>query len=185
VRFSVAEYELLQSKFQSTTSRQLSDYIRRILLNKKVTVFTRNKSLDEFMAEMILLRKEMNAVGNNFNQSIKKLNALQHFPEVKLWLSVYDSSREIVMRKVEEIKSKINQFSDSMVARIVKASSLSRSLNYNEQKVQQKCAELIHAENYPKDLEHLSFHDRLHRLKHQASLNRKSDGEQRAYLFKF
>ena len=113
VRFSVAEYELLQSKFQSTTSRQLSDYIRRILLNKKVTVFTRNKSLDEFMSEMILLRKEMNAVGNNFNQSIKKLNALQHFPEVKLWLSVYDSSREIVMRKVEEIKSKINQFSDS------------------------------------------------------------------------
>jgi len=60
-----------------------------------------------------------------------------------------------------------------MVARIVKASSLTRSLNYNEQKVQQKCAELIHAENYPKDLEHLSFHDRLHRLKHQASLNQR------------
>lgn len=58
-----------------------------------------------------------------------------------------------------------------MVVRIVKASSLTRSLNYNEQKVQQKCAELIHSENYPKDLEHLSFHDRLHRLKHQASLN--------------
>lgn len=113
VRFSVAEYDQLKSKFQSTTSRQLSDYIRRILLNKKVTVFTRNKSLDEFMAEMILLRKEMNAVGNNFNQSIKKLNALQHFPEVQLWFSVYDSSRKIIMRNVDEIKSKINQFSDS------------------------------------------------------------------------
>ena len=112
VRFSVAEYELLQSKFQSTTSRQLSDYIRRILLNKKVTVFTRNKSLDEFMAEMILLRKEMNAIGNNFNQAVKKLNAFQDFFEIKIWLSVYDSSRKIVMRNVDEIKSKINQFSD-------------------------------------------------------------------------
>ena len=36
VRFSVEEYEQLKTKFHSTTSRQLSDYIRRILLNKKV-----------------------------------------------------------------------------------------------------------------------------------------------------
>ena len=112
VRFSVEEYEQLKTKFHSTTSRQLSDYIRRILLNKKVTVFTRNKSLDEFMAEMILLRKEMNAIGNNFNQAVKKLNAFQDFFEIKIWLSVYDSSRKIVMRNVDEIKSKINQFSD-------------------------------------------------------------------------
>ena len=64
------------------------------------------------MAEMILLRKEMNAIGNNFNQAVKKLNAFQDFFEIKIWLSVYDSSRKIVMRNVDEIKSKINQFSD-------------------------------------------------------------------------
>ena len=113
VRFSMEEYASLKSKFQSTTSRQLSDYIRRILLNKKVTVFTRNKSLDEFMAEMMALRKELNALGNNFNQVVKRLHSLQHFEEVKAWLIINESTKQILLRKVEEIKSKINQFSDS------------------------------------------------------------------------
>ncbi len=58
-----------------------------------------------------------------------------------------------------------------MVARIKRTQSLSRSLNYNEKKVQTGVAECIHAVNYPKDLEALNFYDKLHRLQHQAALN--------------
>jgi hypothetical protein len=58
-----------------------------------------------------------------------------------------------------------------MVARINKGHSLSRSLNYNELKLKQEKAELILAENYPKDMELLTFYDKLHRLTHQAELN--------------
>lgn len=58
-----------------------------------------------------------------------------------------------------------------MVARIKTTQSLSRSLNYNEKKVQLGVAECIHAVNYPKDLERLNFYDKLHRLEHQAALN--------------
>lgn len=58
-----------------------------------------------------------------------------------------------------------------MVARIKRTQSLSRSLNYNEKKVQTGVAECIHAVNYPKDLEALNFYDKLHRLEHQAALN--------------
>lgn len=58
-----------------------------------------------------------------------------------------------------------------MVARIKRTSSLSRSLNYNEKKVQAGVAQCIHAVNYPKDLEKLNFYDKLHRLEHQAALN--------------
>jgi len=58
-----------------------------------------------------------------------------------------------------------------MVARIKSTQSLSRSLNYNEKKVQQGVAECIHAVNYPKDVECLNFYDKLHRLEHQAELN--------------
>jgi len=58
-----------------------------------------------------------------------------------------------------------------MVARIKRTQSLSRSLNYNEKKVQLKVAECIHSLNYPKDLEALNFYDKLHRLEHQAELN--------------
>lgn len=58
-----------------------------------------------------------------------------------------------------------------MVARIKRTQSLSRSLNYNEKKVQLGVAECIHAVNYPKDLEALNFYHKLHRLEHQAALN--------------
>ncbi|HVG16877.1 MAG TPA: relaxase/mobilization nuclease domain-containing protein [Chitinophagaceae bacterium] len=58
-----------------------------------------------------------------------------------------------------------------MVARIKSTHSLSRSLNYNQKKVQLGVAECIHAVNYPKDVEHLNFYYKLHRLEHQAALN--------------
>src|SRR4051812_16283943 len=58
-----------------------------------------------------------------------------------------------------------------MVARIKRTQSLSRSLNYNEKKVQLGVAECLQAVNYPKDLEQLNFYDKLHRLEHQANLN--------------
>jgi hypothetical protein len=58
-----------------------------------------------------------------------------------------------------------------MVARISKGHSLSNSLNYNELKLKQERAELILAENYAKDMELLTFYDKLHRLTHQAELN--------------
>jgi hypothetical protein len=58
-----------------------------------------------------------------------------------------------------------------MVARIIRGSHLSRTLNYNEQKVKHGAAECINAVGYPKDLDQLSFYDKLHRLEHQAALN--------------
>ena len=58
-----------------------------------------------------------------------------------------------------------------MVARIKIASSLSTSLNYNEQKVAHQEALCIHAVNYAKDLEQLNFYNKLRRMEHQAALN--------------
>jgi hypothetical protein len=58
-----------------------------------------------------------------------------------------------------------------MVAKTIRGSSISNTLNYNEQKVQLGDARCINAVNYPKDLEQLNFYDKLHRLEHQAELN--------------
>jgi hypothetical protein len=58
-----------------------------------------------------------------------------------------------------------------MVAVIKKGNSLSRSLNYNEKKVELGDAKCIHAVNYAKDLERLNFYDKFRRLEHQATLN--------------
>ena len=64
------------------------------------------------MTEMIRLRNELNAIGNNLNQSVKKLHTLSQLQEFKSWLILNENNQKIMLEKVEEIKSKINQISD-------------------------------------------------------------------------
>lgn len=61
-----------------------------------------------------------------------------------------------------------------MVAVIHSSSSLSKALNYNEQKVKEHIATCLAAVNYPKDVEQLTFHQKLMRLQNQADLNIKT-----------
>jgi hypothetical protein len=90
----------------------LSEYVRRVLLEKVVTVNQRNQSIDDFMTEMIKLRNKFNAIGNNFNQSVKKLHTLTQLQEFKTWIILNENNQKNLLEKVEKIKSKINQISD-------------------------------------------------------------------------
>ena len=112
IRLKEEDYNKISIKFSKSTCRKLSEYARRILLEKQITFNQRNQSLDDFMTEMIRLRNELNAIGNNFNQSVKKLHTLTHFNEFKNWLILNEEKQKILLEKVEEIKTKINQISD-------------------------------------------------------------------------
>ncbi len=68
-----------------------------------------------------------------------------------------------------------------MVAIIHNSSSLRNALHYNENKLKQGVAKLIHSGNYPKDTELLGFRDKINRLEKQAALNQQTK-VQRAYL---
>ena len=112
IRLKEEEYKQIQKKFEVSTCRKLSEYARRVLLDKTIIVNQRNQSLDDFMAEMIRLRNELHPVGNNFNQAVKRLHTLEKIPEFKSWLLLYEASRKLLLEKVEIIKQKIAQFSD-------------------------------------------------------------------------
>ena len=49
--------------------------------------------------------------------------------------------------------------------------SIHRILNYNEKKVKEGVAEIISAQNYPMDIEKLSFTNKLNSLQNQVALN--------------
>jgi hypothetical protein len=106
------EYLALEKNWKKSTIRERSEYIRRILFGKAVTVYTRNQSLDELMAELILLRKELNAIGLNFNQAAHRLDTLDHLPQMRHWLQTFESDRDMFFAKVEEIKLKVNSISE-------------------------------------------------------------------------
>lgn len=109
VRFKPEEFERLQRHYKSTTCRKLSQYSRKILLNKPVVVNYRNQSVDEILAEMIQLKVELSALGNNFNQAVKKLHTLDQIPEFRAWVLLNEASKQSFLKKVEEIKIKMNK----------------------------------------------------------------------------
>ena len=109
IRLTEAEYKKISRGFSQSTKRKISEYARAILLDRPITVYTRNQSVDDFMAETILLRRELKAIGNNFNQSVKKLHTMDKDPEIKTWALLNEDSKQSFFKKVDEINSKIIQ----------------------------------------------------------------------------
>jgi len=81
--------------------------VRRNLLRKPIIVKYRNESLDILLQELIQLKSQLNFMGNNFNQSVKKLHTLFEISDFKLWILAFDSDRNKYFSLVEEIKRHI------------------------------------------------------------------------------
>jgi hypothetical protein len=112
LRLTEQEFKKIDAGYKQSTKQKLSEYVRSILLDKPITVYTRNKSYDDFLSEMILLRNELKAIGNNFNQAVKKLHTIEHNSEIKTWALINENSKQLFFKKMEEINSKLAQIAD-------------------------------------------------------------------------
>ena len=111
IRFTGEEYNKLQGQFKQATARKLSDYLRKVLLHQKVTTVTRDGSMDDLIKELIQLRRELNALGNNFNQAVKRLHTLDRIEEKNHWAEHYEKAGLSIAGKVAEIEQKMLQIS--------------------------------------------------------------------------
>ncbi|UBM59574.1 plasmid mobilization relaxosome protein MobC [Marinilongibacter aquaticus] len=112
LRLTPNEYAKIEKKWQNSTCRKLSEYVRHSLFEKPIVTMYRNQSADDFMVEMAKLRKELNHVGNNFNQAVKKLHMLQKITEFKSWLIAYEVEKRTLFNKVDEIKNHIQKMAE-------------------------------------------------------------------------
>ncbi len=109
LRLTPGEYAKIEKKWKASTCRKLSDYIRQHLFEKPVVMTCRNSSQDDLMAELTKLRGELNAVGNNFNQAVKKLHTLTQITEFRTWLITWEVEKKILVNKVDEVKNNIKK----------------------------------------------------------------------------
>lgn len=109
VRMNNNEFEQLEKFRKQSTEKSISNYLRKVSLQKPVTFKYRNQSADDFLKQMLKLKKELNAVGNNFNQAVHKLHLLDKIPEFRVWINQYDGLQKLLVSKVEEIKLQVNQ----------------------------------------------------------------------------
>lgn len=112
LRLTPKEYEQVEKKWKASTCRKLSDYVRRSIFEKPIVTTYRNQSFDDFMAEAIKLRNELNGIGNNFNQAVKKLHTLHQIPEFRDWLIGYELEKKVLLNKVDEIKNHIQKIGE-------------------------------------------------------------------------
>ncbi|WP_433831323.1 plasmid mobilization protein [Flavobacterium anhuiense] len=107
IRLTKEEFELIDRNFRASVCRKRSDFVRRNLMKKPIALRYRNESLDKLLQELIQLRSQLNFMGNNFNQSVKKLHSLFEISDFKVWILEYDSDRNKYFFLVSEIKKHI------------------------------------------------------------------------------
>jgi len=112
LRLSEQEYEVLQQYFADSFCPKISDFARKNLLRKPIVLKCRNASIDDLMAELISLRAELNSIGNNFNQAVKKLHTLSQISELKVWILSFETDRKMLFTSIDAIKNTIQNLSE-------------------------------------------------------------------------
>lgn len=111
-RLKPAEFKLLDNRFKKTRFRKLSEYIRSVLLEKPVTVMYRDKSMDEVLEELILLRKDLNSIGNNLNQTVRNINAAHGQADSRLWINLLGVINSKLEPSIGQIKERMNNYAE-------------------------------------------------------------------------
>ncbi len=82
IRLSAEEWDKVHKLAGNTTCRSVSDYARKVLAQKPVKVFYRNKSFDEFEERMSTLLPQLETDRETFALLVKKLSSLYSTPEI-------------------------------------------------------------------------------------------------------
>jgi MobC-like protein len=112
IRLKPDEYKVLEKRFSKTTFQTMSEYHRALLLGDPVTVIHRDKSMDEVLEELVLLRRELNFVGNNLNQAVRNINSAHGFPDTRLWMNLLTIINGKLEPSINQIKEGINKYAD-------------------------------------------------------------------------
>jgi len=108
-RISEKEFARLSALIEKTRYRNMSELLRAIISKEPITVYTKDGSLGVVMEELVLLRRELAAIGNNLNQVTRQLNSLKG-PQGKVTLLLQASTAiSQVQQKLEKLFPLISQ----------------------------------------------------------------------------
>lgn len=104
IRLDKNEHDALIRKQKGTTERNLSSYCRKVLQGKPLIKSVQNESLLEILHTLSLLQKDLNGIGNNYNQMVKRLHTTSQIPEVKKWFAGFLSEKGKMLEGIQSVK---------------------------------------------------------------------------------
>lgn len=96
VRLTAAEYDRIHRAFSATVHQRISDFARAMLLRKPIIGVYQNPVLKDIIGELSALKKDIHGIANNYNQTVKKLNALGSLEAKKLVPGLESEHKKIV-----------------------------------------------------------------------------------------
>jgi len=112
LRLTPVEYEEIHRKWKASTCRKLSEYARRALFERPIVTTYRNATQDDLMTQLSRLRVELNAIGNNLNQAVKRLNALNQIAEFAGWANAYKEHTDALEMMLKDIRANTKNLLD-------------------------------------------------------------------------
>ena len=111
LRLRPEEHHKLMRKYQATTCRKLSEFVRNCLFEKPITVLQRNASLDTGLEVLSTLQEELRAIGQNLNQIAHKVNGNPALAAYPAWQASFTVQKQSLQLKIEELSDSINTLS--------------------------------------------------------------------------
>jgi hypothetical protein len=109
VRMNEKEFSDLEKFRANSTEKTVSNYLRKVALRRPVTIVYRNETADDYLNELIQLKRELHFIGHNFNQAIHKLHTLDRIPEFRNWIQHYETVHHQFLSKTDQIIARGNQ----------------------------------------------------------------------------
>lgn len=117
VRFDEKTYNKLKAWVEQTNTSTVGELVRKIIMKEKVTFYVRDISMEEPTAELIRIRKEINAIGVNINQLIRAHNTANGLDErLSRAVRIYELYQKVT-DKVNEVWKEVNEMSRKWSAR--------------------------------------------------------------------
>ena len=112
VFFSNSEWEKLNSEISRSLCRYRSEFCRKKLLGQPITFTHRNLSIDDFVTEIILLRKTLSTIQGDFSNALIKLEETDLESEIKNGVANIKGLASQCTENIKEIKGRIDTMSE-------------------------------------------------------------------------
>lgn len=74
LRVNQWHYDRLGKLLSESHYKNMSELLRDIVCERQVIIYTRDESIGVVMEELVRIRRELNAIGQNINQAVKQIN---------------------------------------------------------------------------------------------------------------
>lgn len=111
IRLSQQEWDKVNRLSSNSTCRSVSEYARKVLSEKPVKVFYRNRSFDDFEEQMTNLLPRLETFGEAFAEMVRKMSPKTDYPSEEMISALLECGQGF-SKIAEEIKIQVQKLAD-------------------------------------------------------------------------